>query len=672
MRLLLLLIASCGGRAERPRGSPDTDADSDTDTDTDTGPDTGTPKRELRIDDVFPSHGPTSGGNSVIVEGDGFGERVDLLTVRFGVNLVRPWDLVLLSDRSLRVEAVPPGPAGPVDVAVSSSDPSADAILPGGYHYDAFRVDPPRGSTEGGTGVRLFGVSTVWDASAVVTFDGAPATDCEVQGAMRLDCRTPPGEAGTADVRVADASGKARYDDLALDAFEYVEASDTFPGGLGGGPIEGHIEVTVLGTSLLPLEGAFVMLGTDGATPFQGLTDALGQIVFEDDALVGRQQISAGKESYESAGFVGFDAREVTIVLEWATGGIAVDPFPSPISGDVVFEGPDLGPNPWTVIPDPVDPAERKECRVQTTRHTVAWYRIDPVVVTEDDANAEGAGYSYETAAFGGTLAVWAICGLANTETDTFLPYVFGVRRDVIVAGWEASEGLDVVMDIPLDHLTVVQLEDAPPAADPGPDHYRADVALDLGEEGYITREDASVWSIDPRADLRFAAQPPLVGAISDARWVLVGGAYTGEGDSLPMSAVIETGVDDTSAPIVLGDFVGVPVQRVPAAGGIAVDGRIAWEAPGGTPTFTRLVLDKRGDPHVSAWDVIVNGDRTEVTLPDLAAIGSLPEPPSGPLGVRLGAARIDGLSFDDFRYSDLDENGWEAWAAADFDLALR
>ncbi|MCI0636508.1 MAG: hypothetical protein L0206_21705, partial [Actinobacteria bacterium] len=351
----------------------------------------------------------------------------------------------------------------------------------------------------------------------------------------------------------SDTSGEGRYDDLVEDGYSYYNSADPIGGGLGGGPIDGQINVTVLDImTLLPVEGAFVMLGTDGDTTYQGLTNPVGQIVFVGDDLSGRQQLSAGKENYESTTFVQFDARDVTIFLipipDPTPGPLPPGRYAATISGILVFDGPnEFEANPWEIIPDPVDPDEVKACYVATTQSD--YFRENPPAgtasrVVEIDPMYPGVrNYEYQIIARPAALAVWAICGLENERTEVFIPYAMGVRRSVLAGPAELVEDQDIRVDIPLDHLTEVEFEDTPLERESGPDRYMAEAYIDLGGEGVIARDDRFVTSFDPARTFRMVAQPPLTGTIEDAQWLFMGGAYTGSEYSNPFSVVLERGV---------------------------------------------------------------------------------------------------------------------------------
>ncbi|MFA4874320.1 MAG: IPT/TIG domain-containing protein [bacterium] len=76
-----------------------------------------------------------------------------------------------------------------------------------------------------------------------------------------------------------------------------------------------QLKVTVLDKAAAPMSGAFVMLGIDPATEFQGTTDASGQITFTDEDLGATQTITAGKDGYRNYTIVGVTATDVKIVL---------------------------------------------------------------------------------------------------------------------------------------------------------------------------------------------------------------------------------------------------------------------------------------------------------------------------------------------------------------------
>ena len=63
------------------------------------------------------------------------------------------------------------------------------------------------------------------------------------------------------------------------------------------------------------MPGAFVLIGDDLDGPYQGRTDARGQITFSGDDLEGPLTIHVAAKCMERASIVAFDAANVTIHL---------------------------------------------------------------------------------------------------------------------------------------------------------------------------------------------------------------------------------------------------------------------------------------------------------------------------------------------------------------------
>ncbi|HBQ16344.1 MAG TPA: hypothetical protein DEF51_36185, partial [Myxococcales bacterium] len=129
-----------------------------------------------------------------------------------------------------------------------------------------------------------------------------------------ITCRTPPMAAGTVDVTVTDSEDGSET--VAQDAYSYYDSSDPRSGGLGGGPIEGAINVTVVNAMTgAPVPDAFAIVGEDTATEHQGLTDSLGQITFSGPDILPPATVHIAKHCFEKTSVVAFDARDVTVFL---------------------------------------------------------------------------------------------------------------------------------------------------------------------------------------------------------------------------------------------------------------------------------------------------------------------------------------------------------------------
>jgi hypothetical protein len=260
----------------------------------------------LRVDAVSPASGPVEGGTAVTVRGEGFRSGLEL---RIGA---LPAAEVRVVDATTITAVTPPGAPGLADVVVIQDGRLArrdDAFAYAGP-YALLLVDPSRGAQAGGTEVVLVGSG--FPADARVRFGGRYATHVEVLSSARIACRTPPGELGTVPVVVESAEAGAR---AMADAFTYYDPTTQF-GGTWGGPIEGDVNVVVMdGEARAPIPDAFVMMWTDPRTPYQGFTDARGQITFSGPDLSGEQMVSASKEGYTRASVVEYDAKNVTVYL---------------------------------------------------------------------------------------------------------------------------------------------------------------------------------------------------------------------------------------------------------------------------------------------------------------------------------------------------------------------
>jgi hypothetical protein len=134
-----------------------------------------------------------------------------------------------------------------------------------------------------------------------------------------------------------------------------------------------------------------------------------------------------------------------------------------------------------------------------------------------------------------------------------------------------------------------------------------------------------------------------------------------------PYSVRIVRGIHDGSAPISVGDFLGVPRAVDPPPSGIASDRRVVFTAEGdttGTPTFhLHMMSDAQGVP---VWRGVTCGSIYDIALPDLSSIGVTWPPPASTLSWTMWS--ITGPSqYTDFTYRWLGQSYWRAYASATY-----
>ncbi len=675
--LMSALAVGCSGdnTIEPPPDLPDASMDSGTMDDSSMMfPETGIGTSAISVTRLVPDHGPFTGGASVVIRGTGLSLDME---VSIGGRLVQPADMEFIDSNRLAI-VTPAGEVGPADVTLTLGDDTVTAE--DAYTYDAFYLDPSRGSVSGGTLVNIIGMGTAFEDGDAVTFGRSPCTDTTVVSESTVTCRTPPMAAGTVDVtitRVADAS------ELTVeDAFTYYDSSDPFSGGLGGGPIAGAMNITVLNAgSGAPVPDAFVIIGEDLATPYQGPSDINGQITFSGSDLIGPVTVHAAKFCFEKTSVVSFDATDVTIFLiPWMDPMCGMGGAPPAgrgrsgafISGQLVWPTDfGLGPQPWFNVPN-ARANEVKVAYVYTTQARIDFPNPAPnlggavqrVLETGDTGES---GYLYRIFARPAGLATYALAGLENIDTGEFIPYVMGIARNVLAGPGQEVTDVDITMNIPLDHTLDVALTDLPGESRTGPDSFKVEAYIDLGGEGVIVREVETLGRTEAYdivrgrtndEPFRFWAQPALLGSLSDGRYRISGGWYTGDFDSQPYTVVVRNGVRAFDETVTLDGFLGIPQATSPGYGERLPDDRVLrWTSDGDDPDM-HIVLMVGGDGN-PAWRHYVPGSVYEAPIPDLSSIPEIDDISSGFLTWVVFAVKIPGFDFDEFSYTYLQERFW-------------
>ena len=634
----------------------------------------------LLLDRVEPGHGPFSGDQEVALRGVGF---TPTTVVTFaGVEL--PANDTRFVDGNRILVLTPAGTPGPAEVSVRIGE--RVSTLPEGYVYDAIALDPTRGSVAGGTRIELTGLGASFSLGDVVRIGNAPCSSVEVPSPSRLICVAPPAAAGTVDVTYQPSGGEAI---VLTRAFTYFDASDPIAGGLGGGVIQGSVNVTVISRLTGgPLPEAFVMLGTQLPAQVSGRTDIRGQVTLSAVGLAGPQTLTVAAYCHEKTTIVDFDAASVTVFLEpWLDVGCVeivlgemMMGFPRVgiarngafIEGELRFPGPnEHAPNGWDSLPTP-RAGEVRVAYVQTTTACATCRNIAPGGpagtsdrITEDMQGVRGNPFRIASRA--SALAVFAIAGIENTQTGQFAPYVMGMRRGVLLGPEQTLSNVELQMNIPLDQPLDIELSGLPAPSSRGPDRFVVRATLDLGGEGFLrpfARLNAldEVVRLSSEGIIRLVAQPPLTGPLFDGRYFVDAAWVTGATLDNPSTHVVRSGVRPLGGSVSLAGFVGLPEVTAPTYGQLLPADRILrWDVTGPEPDVWMIYVE--GSDGNAQWRHFVRGDARQAPLPDLSAEDEIADVSPGPLRITIYGINVADFDFDSFTYSSLSSQRWSAWS---------
>ncbi|WP_164019822.1 IPT/TIG domain-containing protein [Pyxidicoccus trucidator] len=607
----------------------------------------------LSLSQVTPVAGPS--GTRVTVEGTFIPPDA---VVRVGA--LQATAVTVLTEDRLSF-TTPPGGAGAHALHVfSASDPENEVLLPAAFAYEApltlAQVEPARGAIAGGTRVTLRGAG--FSEGTTVTFGGEPATDVQVLDIHTLTCRTPSSRMqAPVEVAVTHAATRTALPEV----FTYFDPRG--PGGLSGGPLTGTLNVTVLDTSSgaygQPVPGARVMLGTDAATPLEGLTDARGQLTLSDTRMVGAQVATVFKQDYDVVTVAGIRAENLTVYLrQLASNGNPGNP-PEPPRAAITGRVRGFKP------PRPLGPGEVLEVRVFVAQPSPT---SGPPFAGPGDRRADTwrvreEGGSYRVHTQPGVRAVYAVLGVLKDEAD-FEPYLLGVRRGIAASATRVAEGHDVVLDMHLDVAAPLTV-DGPVIVAGQPALHQVYAWLDLGAEGLVphphnwgtgTRFFSLIEGTGPL--LTFPGLPRLDGA-SLLFLDLLRGSTT-----YPQSLLYHRQPGDPGDGVTLGPMLPLPVFTEPASGS-RFSGAVAWSlgATASVSDVQQLTLVALGAGTGIRWTAILPGGETRVTLPAPALEvlrAGLPEDTR--LRAELSMARVPRFEYSQWTLETLSPAAWTAY----------
>ncbi len=204
----------------------------------------------------------TTGGTTITITGTKFSALGSGATVTVGG--VNCGSVVVSSDTQIQCQTGAHA-AGVVDVVVTNPDTQA-ATLANSYHYlDAptiSGVSPNGGPVAGGTTLAITGTNfSNHTGNPTITVAGVSCSSVVFNSSTQIDCVTPAGTSGAADVVVTNPSGQSVS---AVGAFTYADAptvSDVTPKVIASA---GGTTLTITGTGFL--SGAGVKIGASDCT----------------------------------------------------------------------------------------------------------------------------------------------------------------------------------------------------------------------------------------------------------------------------------------------------------------------------------------------------------------------------------------------------------------------
>jgi hypothetical protein len=609
---------------------------------------------------VRPTHGPFTGGGRVIVSGSGFDETME---VRFNGKLADPNTMVLLSPVAVEV-VVPAGKVGPSDVEVKVGDNTAK-LAPGAYNYDPLYLDPNSGPTTGGTLFTMTIRDVDVDTTQPITLAGNAVTELEVLSNTTLRARTPAGLQGPAKLELTTKQGnKVSVDD----AFTYYLSTNQRSGGVGGGPINGTVTVSVLNElTRAPIANARVVL-QKGRTTLTLDTNSAGIVVFKKSDLKGPVTVTAGAPRHETNTIALFDARDATLflmpIIPPSPGGLPPGQLVPSVSGHVLFGGTTgAGLAEWKIVPEPKKD-EVKRVYVLTTNPTIR--RHNPptagVLATLDFDRSEGVtAWPYQMYTRTGNFAIYAVAGLYHRPSNSFAPYGLGIVRGIVTAPGDRLEKVDIVVNIPLTEKLDVLLDKVPT----GVDKHQVRMAVNLGADGYILFDENQREGEGVPTRFTFGRLPKLTNpALVDALYAVDITLESRSPAQLPLTRATETSIKPTER-IIIGDFVAPPRQEKPLLSAVLQGNTLRWSTTGGAASDLAITVIE-GMDQTPIWRIVSRGDVNELKLPDPETLG-LPAWPSGPLLWLQYQVKLDQYDFDNFTYSHTSSSYWKRWSFDNF-----
>ncbi len=272
----------------------------------------------------------------------------------------------------------------------------------------------------------------------------------------------------------------------------------------------------------------------------------------------------------------------------------------------------------------------------------------------------EGGAFAYE---FASTryMAIYAVYGILNVDTNEFEPLLMGVRRNVSPTPGRDITDADIVLDMHLS-LDVPVTIDNPPSWFGTQGSSQVFAYMNLGLEGIIPVGQASTGATPGSTMLENL--PALSG--ESFIFQLWGGVAASQ--QLPLTATFRRQDGDISTGITMGPLMGLTRLVQPT---VRFNGVIEWTAEAGpTPEVAVVSIDEptMAGP-IPQWNMVLPGSERRVSVPP-AVLQRLRDkyPPGTALQLTIITGREPRFSFDQWNYSNL---SLDAFSSFTYDVQL-
>jgi hypothetical protein len=686
MPAMLLLGACIAGAPDGVRRKTDQDNDSDPINfdggtfEIDAAPDAG-PTDPYAIIGADPAHGPFTGGNRVLLRGNGF-----TVTTRvwFGEVEADSSTMVPIDPTRLQIN-VPPGNAGPVTLkAQKGDDESTRRTLAGGYAYDALQATPSSGPVAGGTVIEIIGQGTNFSPSSVAKIGGKACATLTVNSPTSLTCTVPKGTPGAKPILVDPGDGQSI---VVLDGYTYEDSTNGFKGGLSGASLAGNLKVLVYDNYTGdPIGGAFVIVGNDITSGMVANADSTGVAVFSNPMLDAPRTVTIAGRCHSPITFVDVPVDTVTVYLNPVLSPVcAADGDPPPVGGkpstpggirgELVWQGGgEFKKAPWINIPAP-GPGEREAAYVFLAHSDpTAGFQLPQQSAAVLPDSPGDIGYEFQMSTYAGNRALYALAGIENQNAAPakFTAYAMGTVKGVSVKPGFITSNVYITMDRTLDQALTMDVNPPAPGSK-GPDRMRASVSVMLGNDGFAILPAGQKSPLLPLSGpISFVGLPALDGSLTGSTYYSSARAVTGAQGTAPMSVVGRILTTSTSINPLLEGFVGIPLLQNPSSGSGWNGRHLTTKYANGGSAIDLSVYNIGSGDGLMTWTIVVPRGAHSIEVPDLSML-AFPEGalPKGPITIGIYGARVDGLSYGSLRYRDINPSGMTAYSLDYFNSFL-